>query len=283
MILSLRQIKSKIRSIENVKKVTRAMEMIATAKFRSMESEVSVTRQYLAKIETLMYDLLSHRGALKPPLLDRRDHQCKIVLCVIASDTGLCSTYNSEMFACVEDFIRNLGHVEIELVVVGKKCFNYFKKRGFVVRESFLELHGRYSEETTRHILNTLVESFVLREAGSVFLAYTHFETTARHMAKIEKLFPIDPKKQETGVMLFEPDVQRIIEDLIPVFVFHKIKTVLLESFASEHAARMMAMGEATENARGLLEDMVLLRNKVRQANITKEILEISSTAEVLR
>jgi F-type H+-transporting ATPase subunit gamma len=283
MIQSLRQIKSKIRNIENVRKVTHAMEMIATAKFKTIENQVLISRQYLAKVEELLYNLLAHRGALNLPLLNRRDNQDKIILCVIASDTGLCSTYNSDMFCCVEDYIRQEGSKTIEVVAVGKKAFNYFKKRNLKIRESFLEFHGRYSEGIACQILNILIEYFVCGDIDSVVLAYTHFETASRHKVKLEKLFPIEAREQEMHFMLFEPDVQKITEDLIPVFVFNKIKTILLESFASEHASRMMAMGEATENARGLLEDMILLRNKVRQANITNEILEISSTAEALR
>lgn len=283
MIQSLRQIKTKIRNVENVKKVTHAMEMIATAKFRSIENNVVASREYLAKVEMLLHNLLQHRGNVSLPLLKERENQKRMLLCVISSDAGLCSTYNSDIIRRVEDFIRQEDQKTIELVVVGKKGFNYFKKRGIAIRESFIEYHGRYSQELACNILNTLTECFILEDIGSIWLAYTHFETVSRHKVKIEKFFPFDVKKESSGSMLFEPNAQKICEDLIAVFVLQKIKSILLESFACEHAARMMAMGVATSNAKDLLEDMILLRNKVRQANITKEILEISSTAEVLR
>ena len=283
MIQSLRQIKSKIRNIENVEKVTHAMEMIATAKFRSIEGEVFAAVQYVSKIESLLDNLLAHRGSLSHPLIEENKGQQKIALCVIASDTGLCSTYNSNVFDALDLFMKEHASDMIDFIVIGKKGFNYFKRKTLNVVDSFLELHGRYSDELAKKILNTLTDRFVSKSVREIYVVSTHFETTARHRVRIKKLLPVDIRNVDGGKILFEPDIQGIFDELMPAYMFNKIKVILLEAFASEHASRMMAMGEATSNARDLLEDMVLLRNKVRQANITKEILEISSTAEVLR
>ncbi|MFH1238888.1 MAG: ATP synthase F1 subunit gamma [bacterium] len=287
MIASLRQLKSRIRSIENVKKVTHAMEMISLSKVKPMQNRLLDGRRYFRETEKLLKHLLATADGASHPLTEDRPHKDKTALCLVTSDTGLCSSYNHSILDEAEEFIHKYGPGNIILEAVGRKGLNYFKKRGVKVAHSHIELNSRYSDGLARGILKNLTELFLSREVDEVYLAYTRFESPSRHKPVIEKLFNIEwdrtDKKSANELYIFEPGLDAILDQLIPLCLFNKIKSMLLESFVSEHSARMIAMGEATHNARELLEGLVLMRNKVRQANITREIMEIISSAEVLR
>jgi F-type H+-transporting ATPase subunit gamma len=283
MIISLRQIKNRIRSVESVKKVTHAMEIISIAKLRSVESQLLALRQYASELASLLNNLLAGREALANPFIEARQDKQKIALCLLTSDTGLCSMYNNNIIRLTEDFINKNGKEKIELIAVGRKGLKYFKRRGITVTAAFSELHGRYSEEINSKILSSLTDIFLSKKVDAVYVAYTHFASAVRRNPMIEKFLNIGSTEKEKIEYIFEPDINSIIEELIPLYLTHKMKLYFLEAFGCEHAARMFAMRESTDNAEELLDKMVLLRNKVRQANITKEMLEISSSAEVLR
>jgi F-type H+-transporting ATPase subunit gamma len=283
MIQSLRQIKNRIRSIDNVKKVTYAMEMISIAKLRPIQSQLANFKQYLSKTQSLLNNLLACRKGITNPFVEEREGKQKIALCLITSDTGLCGSYNNNIIRVAENFINKYGREKIELIAAGKKGLNYFKRRGVNIANSFIELHGRYSEVLGKNILGTLTGIFLSKKVNEVYIAYTHFESAARHIPRIEKFLNISSTGTSEIEYIFEPDINTIIEELIPSYLSNKMKLILLEAFGCEHSSRTIAMGESTENAKELLEKMIVLRNKVRQANITKDLLEISSAAEVLR
>ena len=283
MILSLRQIKSRIRGIENVKKVTHAMEMISVAKYRNTENRLLSRKQYSEKIEELLKELLAASNVPAHPLLNQRPEKQKIALCVITSDTGLCSLYNANVIRQAEQFINRHGREKVVLYTLGKKGFSYFKNRNFNIRQAYISVNGRFSDDFGARLCSDLSGVFLSGEVDEVYLAYTIFLSPARHSAAIQKFLNIDIPAGKKIECIFDPDIKGIMEKLIPEYLLNKIKSVLLDAFASEHASRMMAMGEATSNARELLLGLVLMRNKVRQANITKELIEIVSSAEVLR
>jgi F-type H+-transporting ATPase subunit gamma len=286
MIASLRQLKSRIRSVENVKKVTHAMEMISLSKVKPMQTRLLSGRRYFEETEKITRHLLAVAGPVSP-LCEVRRHKDKTALCLVTSDTGLCSSYNHNMLDAAEDFVHQYGPGNIILEAVGRKGLNYFKKRGVRVAHSHIEFNSRYSDDLAREILKNLTELFLTGQADEVYLAYTRFESPSRHKPVIEKLFNLDwdrtDKKRNNELYIFEPGLDTIMDQLLPLYLFNKIRSMLMESFVSEHSARMIAMGEATHNAQELLEGLVLMRNKVRQANITREIMEIVSSAEILR
>lgn len=282
MVQSLRYIKSRIRSIENVKKVTHAMEMISVAKLRSSENSLTGMRDYFLKTESVVRHILAYSQAQDHSLVRRSNGSGKTALLVITSDTGLCSRYNFEIIRLAEEHIRKIGRQNVSLVLLGRKGVVHFKKQGIEVIQSYPDLHGRFSPELSTRVLNDLTGIFLSGKADFVDIAYTRFVSASRHSPQVERFLNIPSADIEPIDYILEPGLDRILNELIPVYISLKIKMILLDSFASEHAARMQAMGEATNNAKELLEGLVLSRNKLRQANITKEILEIVSSAEVL-
>jgi len=284
MAESLKQIKSRIRSVGNTQKVTHAMEMISAAKLRPLENRLPAQRAYFLSIEKLLKKLMPFQKTTIHPLVAERQEKAKTALCVIASDSGLCGMYNNNILRFADAFINERGQDNILLVSVGRKALNYFKKRGINPRENFVELNGRYSDEVSEKILGTLMDIYISGEASEAYVAYSYFASPVRHKPVIDKILNIEMAAEGNDESyLFEPDVEGILAELIPVYLSYKMKSAILNSFASEQAARMVAMGGATKNADELLEDLVLSRNKLRQANITKELLEIISSAEVLR
>ena len=281
---SLKEIKNRIRSIQSTQKITHAMEMVSIAKLRAVENRLPASRNYFLKIDGLLKDLLGDGFLLKNPLAQERAIKKTIALCVFTSELGLCGVYNDTIIRVAENFINREGRERVLLVAVGRKGFNHFKLRGFNIREKFLELNGRYSKTASSEILQFLTTLFLNKEADEVYVAYAHFETLSKNSPAIEKILnitPVEVKKEKDFIL--EPDINGILDELIPLYLSEKIKSIMLNSFASEHSVRMMAMGEATKNADDLLDELFLSRNKLRQANITKEILEIVSSAEALR
>jgi F-type H+-transporting ATPase subunit gamma len=284
MAQSLKDIKNRIRGISNVNKVTHAMEMISIAKLRPVKNQFLAARQFSLKIEVLLKDLLSGAKNVSHPLLEERKVLNKMAICLVTSDTGLCGNYNHNVIRVVENFINEYGKDKIILITVGKKGQTYFKKRGVDIESSYTELHGRYSDETVGKVLNDLTGLFLSGKADEAYVAYTYFESASRHRPVIEKLLNISRLGAKENIeYLLEPDMDAILKELVPAYLFNKVKAYILSAFTAEHSARAVAMGQATENANELIEDLTLLRNKIRQAGITKEIMEIVSSAEVLR
>lgn len=283
MIQTIRQVKSRIRSIENIRKLTRAMEMVSSAKFSAVENKQSASLKYFYKIEALLKDALPQAGGFLHPLLASPRKKEKALLCVVASDTGLCASYNHNILKLAEGFLRKNNFAHVELVVVGRKAFRYFSRAGFKIASSFLELHGRFSQGLLSDVDSSLKGKFTSETADEVYVAYTHFESASRHKPRIEKVLNIEFPQGSEKDFIFEPQMGALLNELIPAYFNSKIRIVLLDAFSCEHASRMIAMGEATMNARELLEGLILTRNKMRQEIITREIMEVISTAEALR
>lgn len=283
MAQSLKEIKNRIRGIGNVNKVTHAMEMISIAKLRPVRNQLVPARRFYLKIEELLKDLVSGSEGIHHPLLDERKNTGKKAICLITSDTGLCGNYNYDIIRLAEDFIDRNAKDNIILVPVGRKGMVYFKKKGVEIGQAYTELHGRYSEDAANKILECLTDIFLSGKADEVYVAYTYFESASRHRPVIEKLLNVDIAQKEDAGYILEPDIDSILKELVPAYLFNRIKVFILNAFTAEHSVRAVAMGQATENANELLEELTLLRNKIRQAGITKEIMEIVSSAEVLR
>lgn len=282
-LVSLRQIKSRIRSIENIGKITNVMELISAAKLKNVERALKDTRSYLAKLESLLNNLCGNAGVAGHPLLLAREKIKNIILCVFTSDTGLCSSYNNNILHAAEDFINAKGPDSVELVIIGKKGCSYFKKRGRCLLNTFTEVRGTYSEPLCRQLVEQLTDAFLSKKADAVYMAYTHFHSSSRHTPTIKKLLDVEYKKSEELEYILEPDLAGILNRLIPEYLFTKTRVIFQEALTSEHAARVMAMSQANDNAEELLDSLLLLRNKVRQAGITRDIMEIVSSAEALK
>ncbi|MFA5118557.1 MAG: ATP synthase F1 subunit gamma [Candidatus Omnitrophota bacterium] len=284
MIQSLRQIKLRIRSIENAKKVTGALEMISVSKLNSTNKILSAQRQYFLKLRTMLNNLLASVEVPLSPYLKKKAFGEKTCLCVITSDSGLCGVYNNDIIRAAEAFINERKKDNVELVIVGRKGLNYFKNApGVSIAKSYVGLNGRYSKNISDEITGNLVDLFSSGKVGEVYCAYAHFETALLHKPVVKKFLGLQGEGGVKSEYIFEPAAVRVLEELLPRYISLSGRFILLEAFASEHAARTVAMKTATDNARELLKNLVLTRNKVRQATITQDMLEIISSAEALK
>lgn len=284
MLQSLKAIKNRIRSIENTRKVTAAMQMISATKLSRLDSRLVQNRPFARKIESILGDLLQGRPANLNPFLEPRLSGDRIVLCVITADNGLCGVYNNNVIRQAEVFINRYGWDKVKLVIVGKKGWSYFKNYRENIIHSYLGLSGRYSDKICSELLNNLTNLFLSKQADEIYFVYTRFKNALSNQAVVEKFLNINIKPAVSKKdYIIEPNISRVLEKLIPEYLSARVRLALLESFTSEHASRLVAMRTATENAKELLNSLVLLRNKVRQASITREIIEIVSAAEALK
>lgn len=282
---SLKQIKNRIRSVENTRKVTNAMQMISVVKLNRIDKALLSLRPYFSRLESSLNNLLAGAGQVSKTFIDKKTASGKIVLCVVASDNGLCGSYNNNIIRLAEDFISARDKENVELVCVGKRGNVYFHKHGRKIINSYIGLNGKYSQKVSDEIANYLIGLFLDNQADEIYIAYTYFKTALAQQPRIEKFLNIQPAAQiSQGInFILEPDINAILKELIPRYMAMKMRLVLMNAFTCEHASRTVAMKTATENAREMISGLVTLRNKVRQANITQEIMEIIASSEALK
>ncbi len=279
----IKQIKNRIRSVENTKKVTGAMQMISVAKLNRIEDLLFALRPYALRLENLMHNL----AALSPEdpvgYFKKSSGSGDIALCVVTSDSGLCGAYNQNIIRAAEGFLGKNGVDKVKLILIGQKGQSYFRARPVKIINSYVGLNAKFIQSTCDKITAQLMQLFLSGQVGSVYLAYTYFENSIAQKANIERLLAIESKEEKPTEYIVEPDLESILEDLVPQYLLVKMRLVFLEAFTSEHAARAISMKTATDNAKELLEGLLLLKNKVRQAGITQDILEITSSSEALK
>jgi len=279
----IKQIKNRIRSVENTKKVTGAMQMISVAKLNRIQNVLFALRPYAAKLENLMHSLAGLSEGNPAGYFKKTSGSGDIVLCVIASDSGLCGTYNQNIIRAVEGFLDKNGKDKVKLILIGQKGLSYFKGRQVKIINSYVGQNAKFTPSFCDQITVELNKLFLDGSVDAVYLVYTYFENSIVQKATVERLLSIEPKKSKLSEYIIEPDLESMLEDLVPQYLLVKLRLVFLEAFTSEHAARTISMKTATDNAKELLEGLVLLRNKVRQAGITQDILEITSSSEALK
>ncbi|MDD5108608.1 MAG: ATP synthase F1 subunit gamma [Candidatus Omnitrophica bacterium] len=279
----IKQIKNRIRSVENTRKVTAAMQLVSVAKLNRSENALFALRPYALRFENLMHNLavLSQGSLLR--YFNQSSLEGDIVLCVITSDSGLCGAYNQNIFRVVEEFLSKHGLDKVKLILLGQKGLSYFRNKPVKIINSYLGQNAKFAQSTSDKIATEFIQLFLSGKANSIYLAYTYFENSIVQKATIERLLAIEAKEKKPIEYISEPDLESLLEDLVPQYLLVKMRLVFLEAFTSEHAARTISMKTATDNALELLEGLLLLRNKVRQAGITQDILEISSSVEALK
>lgn len=280
---SIRDIRKRIRSVNSTVKITKAMKMVAAARFRRAQASVEQSRPYATKIQELLRDL---SGALPqsihPYLVQKTEG--KRVLVVFSSDRGLCGAFNSNVFRRAEAELR--ADPTILVVPVGKKAIGYFGRRKYTVLKNVSDLWPAFGFSTSTALVKELATQFESKEIRQVDLLFNEFVSVITQRPKMETLLPI--RKPETGEALpksyeFEPSREEIVRGLIPKAVEVRFYLTCLNSLASEFGARMTAMDSASRNARDMIDTLTLSMNRVRQATITKELMEIISGAEALK
>ncbi len=281
----LRTLKNRIRSVESTQKITRAMEMVATAKLKRYQGLMAQSAPYERSLRGILTKLLRTGRPLHHPLLEARPEK-ETALLVITSDTGLCGPYNQELVTAAKNFIKERP-VKPLLIGVGKNGINALARAGHVWHAAFKDTKTSLVESVIREV-NSLTQSlFYEKKVDALYVAHSRFESKAVSHPTIEKLLPFsfEPEKSSGGAddYILEPDPESLFARLIPLVFESRLRMIFLESLVAEQTARMNAMHQATENATDLIEALVLLRNKVRQAAITKELIEIVSGSKALK
>ena len=292
---SLRDIKQKIRVVTNLSKITQAMKMVAAAKLRRVQERVERGKPYSQTMTQLVGMLAPNVRDFAHPLLDSREVR-SIGVVVIAADKGLCGSYNTNILRVAHNFIdrqiSQLGADNVRIIAVGRKAGDYFTRREYNVAQRFPSIGDKAAYDEVRAISNAITGMFLNGQVDEVHVAYTEFRSVISQKPQTVKFLPIEPptgegdEQSELGGsskdIIFEPEAPQLLATLLPRFVETRVYQLLLESVASEFGAKMTAMTNATKNADEQAENLTLIYNRTRQANITKELLDIVGGAEAL-
>ncbi|MBI2081785.1 MAG: ATP synthase F1 subunit gamma [candidate division NC10 bacterium] len=285
---TLRDIRQRIRSVQSTQKITRAMKLVAAAKLRRAQERILAARPYSDKMDTVLASLALRADRSAHPLLVERAGNRR-VLVVIAADRGLCGAFNSNILRHSLEWLRRQGEAEVALtlIVVGRKARDFYRRRPFTVRATYLNFFDRLAYEHGAEIGQELVQAYAEEEADEVHLCYNEFKSAAAQRVTVTRLLPIAPLPVPEGEavvdFLYEPSEAVILNRLLPKHIEVQIYRALLESLAAEYGARMTAMENATRNAAEMIEVLTIAFNKARQERITKELLEVVAGAEALR
>ncbi len=282
---TLREIKQRIKSVKNTQQITKAMKMVAAAKLRRAQERMMNARPYAEKIKELIRDLSASVENPQLDLLKVRPVE-RLSLIVVTGDRGLCGSFNSHAIKKAITEIDKFADVDVSIYAVGKKGYEFFNKRDYDVPNHKINFFNDLDYVHASEIANEVMTKFINGETDAVHLIYNEFKSVARQNLVAESLLPLTLEAYEThksAEYIYEPNQASILKALLPRHIVIQIWRALLESFASEQAARMMAMENATENAGEMISDLTLQFNKARQAAITKEILEIVGGAEALK
>ncbi|MGZ5301628.1 MAG: F0F1 ATP synthase subunit gamma [Actinomycetota bacterium] len=287
----LRVVRRRIRSVQSTKKITRAMELIASSRIVKAQQRVEASRPYAVQLTTAMEDVARQTGSVAHPLLEERESPAKVGVLIVTSDRGLAGSYNANVLKIGEELLRDVGRRGLEPVVyvIGKKGVGYFRFRGVPLRGEWQGFSEVPQYAKAEEVGRRLIADFADGEIDELRCAYTDFRSAFTLRATAKRFLPIAPEEvRGTGVetvpaeYLFEPEPEEILNHLLPQYVITKVYAALLESAASENAARRRAMKAATDNAEDLIKLLSRQANRARQDEITTEILEIVGGAEAL-
>ncbi|MGH7197933.1 MAG: ATP synthase F1 subunit gamma [Candidatus Omnitrophota bacterium] len=291
---SLRQIRRRMRSVENIHDITKAMEMIAGFRYKKAEGRLHKAKPYFTEMQKLVANLSSAAVAngedsaiMSNPFFQKRNVRAKALI-VMTADKGLCGAYNTNLLKMASEWQAQNGGFQASFVPVGKVASEFFRRRGLPVLFSYLE-KGLADPALARKITEDLKKDFLSGKVDSVEVLYTVHRLGGTGKNQIEPFLALDyllkggEAKSTAGIdYIYEPDLNHVYVPLLERFLEGKLYLCLLESLASEYGARMVAMKQATDNAEEVLDNLTLLRNKTRQTSITRELLEIVSGANAL-
>lgn len=285
----LKEIRKRINSVKSTKQITKAMKMVAAAKFRKAQTRIFELRPYADKMRSVLSGL-SKTVDTGHPLLEVRPRK-RVEIVVLTSDRGLCGAFNTNVMKAATKLIKELQSegIEVSVSTIGKKGTDLFKRRGIKPRQSWIGLSGRIAYSNAQEIAKDITENYINETFDEVILVYNEFRSVISQRVSILKLLPLsavseeEKEKEVTGEFLYEPSQQIIFERLLPKNLEIQIFRSLLESQASEEAARMTAMENATKAADDMISTLTLQYNKARQASITKELMDIVGGVEALK
>ena len=283
---NVRDIRRRIRSAKNIQQITRAMKFVSAARLRRAQERIFAARPYAKQMLSVLNNLASRVPEQSHPLLAQRGVQ-EIELLVITADKGLCGAYNTYILRHTLEFLVENQDKSVELNILGKRGRDYFRRRPYAIRHEAINVLNNPSFADAAAIAKDIIEEFEKGEKDRVLLIYNEFKSVVQQRVVVEPLLPIQRLKgldPSQGLeYLYDEPPEKIFNSLLPRHVETQIFRALLEAAAAEHGARMTAMDAATRNASEMIDNLTLYANKVRQAGITKELIEVVSGAASAR
>ena len=281
---NLKDIRDRIKSVKSIQQVTKAMKLVAAAKMRKAQERMEQARPYEENLANMISSLISNIDESSSTLFQSKKSKRELLI-VVTSDRGMAGAFNANIIRKAEERVVLLGKENIDLFFIGKKGSDHFKSRGYDIVDSYNDFWNDLNFADAMKFSSDVINKFLESDIGKVNVVYNWFRNVAVQEARLENFLPIAFEKKSNfsnDDQLFEPSKKMIVKSLIPRHLNFQIWKYLLESYASEQAARMVAMDNATENGKDLIKDLTLDFNKARQAAITKEMLEIVGGAEAL-
>jgi F-type H+-transporting ATPase subunit gamma len=285
----VREFKRRIRSVKNTQQITKAMKAVSASKLRRAQEKAEASRPYTETLNGTLARLSGLSVDVEHPLLKKRAEVTKVGYIVVTADRGLCGGYNTNIIRAATDAINADERKPVKgIIAVGRKGRDFFRKRGGLEAE-FVNLGDKISYADAREISQYVTNAYENEEFDEIYLVYARFVNALRQVPTVVKLLPIEAPENAASEdkinveYIYEPSAEEILVNLLPRYVGSQIFHAMLEGKASEHGARMTAMGNASENAGEIIDNLTLKMNKVRQAAITDEILDIVGGAEALK
>ena len=282
---TLRDIRRRIGSVRNTKQITRAMKVVAASRLRRSQERIFNARPYANQMMALLESLAARLEQQYHPLLARRPER-KILLVVVTADRGLCGAFNANVLRTAQNYIRERGEDKVSLVTVGRKGRDFFRRRSVEITAEYVNIFRQLDFSHAKELAGKIIDLYTQEAVDAVDLVYNEFKSTMVQNVKVERYLPIEPIEAPEGEYLtdyiYEQPAAEILNALLPRYVEVQVFRAFLESQAAEYAARMTAMEAATNNADELIETLRLKLNRLRQAGITKEIIEVVSGAQAL-
>ncbi|HEY6944581.1 MAG TPA: ATP synthase F1 subunit gamma [Candidatus Acidoferrum sp.] len=284
---TLLDFRRRIRSVKNTQQITRAMKFVAAARLRRAQEAALAARPYAKELMRVLRSTISRIAEPQHPLLARRPEE-KVLTLVLTGERGLAGAFNTNILRKANEFFRGSKERKLSVIPVGKKGRDALRKAGFNLIAEYINVLARVEFATVREISNLVTDLYAKGEIDSVYILFSEFKTVMSANLAVEKLLPVDPEQVKEASeeassahvdYIYEQPEEQLLDRLLPRYVESQVQRAMLESSAAEHAARMTAMESATKNAGDVIEALTLHMNKVRQAAITKEIIEIVSGA----
>jgi F-type H+-transporting ATPase subunit gamma len=259
------------------------MKMVSAAKLRRAQDRMMAARPYSAGLREVLKSLSARADLATHPLLQDREQENKVLLVVVTADRGLCGAFNANILRAAQNAMVEKGWQHVELLPIGRKAIEFFRRRTVPIRRQGAQVYQALSLDTAHDIAQGLIDDFLSGEFDAVYVLYNEFKSVIAQRVTLERLLPLPRVEAEEDTppidYLYEPDPAQILGDLLPKHIEFQLYRVLLESAAAEQGARMTAMESATKNASDMISHLTLTYNRIRQASITKEIIEIVSGA----
>ncbi|WP_045212549.1 F0F1 ATP synthase subunit gamma [Desulfonatronovibrio magnus] len=289
---SLRDIQRKIGGVKKTKQITKAMNMVASAKLRNAQQRIERFRPYADKYSDVLTDLASRVDSTAHPLLEKRDEIKTVGILLITSDKGLCGSFNVNL--CQAAFRlaneKKGDGKEVKFICVGKKGRDFMRKRGFEILESYADVMNVFDFQLASDTGSVIINKYLEAELDEVHVVFGRFDSIVKQTPQLNQVLPVEQVEEDessdagaSSQYIFEPSVEGLLAELLPRYVKVQIYRGMLDTSASEHAARMTAMDNATKNCDDLVGQLTLAYNKARQATITTELMDIVGGAEALK